>query len=363
VKVKTPSGVGILSIGTYLPDEIRTNDWWPSKFVEKWKDRHVWDRDRATQHEDGELPEGALATIAAIAEASADPFQGSRERRVMPKGLSSVDMEVLAAEQAIGKAGLDRGEIDLLLDFALVPDYINTPNACALHHRLGLSAKCFTMNADAVCNSFQMQLTLAEQMIASSRARYGLLVQSSAIWRVNPPQQPFSIHFGDGATAVLVGRVADGKGVLGQSHRTDGSVYRALLCTVEGKNWWDDGRVLTTSLDRKAARSMFLHMVEYGRAVVGESLDLAGCAPEAVDFFAAHQPTIWFRRVAQEHIGLKNARTVDTYPWAGTLSAANLPLVLSEGERLGLLRDGDLVAMYQGGTGMTYSGTVMRWGR
>jgi len=58
---------------------------------------------------------------------------------------------------------------------------------------------------------------------------------------------------------------------------------------------------------------------------------------------------------------MTRARSVDTHAWAGTLSAANLPLVLNEGVSQGLLKRGDLVAMLQGGTGATYSASLYRW--
>ena len=69
------------------------------------------------------------------------------------------------------------------------------------------------------------------------------------------------------------------------------------------------------------------------------------------------------RRVAQECAGLRRARFVDTYATAGTLSAANVPLVLEVARREGSLQDGDVVATFSGGSGETYSSLILRWGR
>lgn len=355
--------LGIHGLGAFLPDVVRKNDAWPREVVEQWVGRHAWDPQREERALAEVDDEGARLALRAIAELGNDPFQGAGERRVMPEGMTSADMEVEACRRAMVDAEVDAGEIDVILGFSFVPDFLHVPNACIVHERLGLPRRCFTMNADAVCNSFQMQLTLAEGLIRSGAATRALLFQSSAVWRVNPAHEPMSVHFGDGATAVVVGPVADGRGLLAQAHRTDGSVHRALVCTVPGKDWWEDGRIQSTTLDRADSRRMFLRVPSMGREVVHDALAQAGHAVGDVDFFACHQATSWFRRIAQEHIGIQHARTLDTYPWAGTLSAANLPLVLHEARRVGSLRDGDLVAMYQGGTGMTYSGTVLRWGR
>jgi 3-oxoacyl-[acyl-carrier-protein] synthase-3 len=36
---------------------------------------------------------------------------------------------------------------------------------------------------------------------------------------------------------------------------------------------------------------------------------------------------------------------------------------MAMGEREGVLRPGDVVTCFQGGTGITYSGMTLRWGR
>lgn len=355
--------VGIHGIGAHLPEVVRKNDAWAPETVERWVGRNAWDSEREERALEQADDESARLALRAIASVAGDPFQGAIERRVLPEGMTAVDMGVEACRRAMDDAEVEANDIDLLLGYSFAPDFLNVPDACIVHERLGLPSRCFTMNSDSVCNSFQMQLTLAESLIRTGAAKRALLFQTSAVSRVNPEHEPMSIHFGDGATAVVVGPVAGGRGLLAQAHRTDGSVHRALVCTVPGKQWWEEGRILSTTLDRAASRRMFLRVPAMGREVVHDALAQAGLVADDVDFFACHQATSWFRRISQEHIGLAHARTLDTYPWAGTLSAANLPLVLFEARRKGLLHDDDLVAMYQGGTGMTYSGSVLRWGR
>ena len=355
--------VGIHGIGAFVPDQVRKNEWWPEDVVKSWTNRHVWDSERAEKTLAALPTEGARMVMSAIAQHAGDPFQGAVERRVMPDGMSVSDMELAASREAISKADIDPGRIGVVLSNCLIPDHIGTVSACDLHHKLKLNPKCFSMTADAACNSFQMQLNIAEQMIRSGQADYALLVQTSAIWRTNPPEESFSIHFGDGSTAVIIGPVEGEKGLMAQTHRTDGSVYKALVVTVNDGNWWDNGRVYTQSLDRTAMRNMFLKLADFGKEVFEEALEITKISPESIDFFACHQASVWFTSVAQQYLGMKNAKTVDTYSWAGTLSGANLPLVLHTAEKEGLLKDGDLVAMYQGGTGMTYSATIMRWGK
>jgi 3-oxoacyl-[acyl-carrier-protein] synthase-3 len=334
---------------------------WPEAVVASWRDRHVW----SLQEEDRELEltDGMRLSLEAMSEMRHDPFQGARERRVLPEGQMIAELEARAAHEALARAGVEPSDVDFLLVYSMCPDYIHVPSACIVHERLGLRRDCPAMVVDAVCNSFQMQLTLSEPLIRTGAYRRGLLVQSSAIWRVVDAERPYSASFGDGATAVVVGPAPPGRGLLSQAHRVDGSQHRALVTTVPGGNWWDDGKPVTWPLDRQKARHMFLMLADRGKEVVVDALDKLQLRPDDVQFYAAHQATIWFRRVTQAHIGMTGARSADTFPWAGTLSAANIPLVLATAEAEGSLHDGDLVAMYSGGTGMTWSASILRWGR
>jgi 3-oxoacyl-[acyl-carrier-protein] synthase III len=361
--METQRGFGILGIGTHLPGQVRENGWWPEDIVRAWGEKHVWSSEERRDEDASALTAGAKRTLAAIAEHSGDVFQGARARHVLRDGATASEMELHAATMAIERAGVEKKDIDFLIASSLAPDYLGTPSACRVHHLLGLGEGCVAFNLDAACNGFQKQLMVAQALLSRRRGRCALLVQSSAVWRVMAARHAHSVHFGDGASAVVIGDVGEGRGLLSQAHRTDGSLHRAIVDTVPERNWWEDGRIETTILDRDAARRNFMCMADWGLVVVGEALRGCGLAPADVDFFACHQATPWFRRVAQEHIGLVNARTIDTYPSTGTLSSANLPFVLAAGEREGLLCDGDVVALYQGGNGMTCSGSILRWGR
>src|SRR5205814_10193226 len=103
--------VGIVGIGTYLPPEVRTNAWWPLDVVERWMAQR-----KAMQPPVLHQPtEGMLLVLAAMSRQALDPFQGMTERRVMPYGMTSVDMETEAAKRALAHAHADPGDIDLPL--------------------------------------------------------------------------------------------------------------------------------------------------------------------------------------------------------------------------------------------------------
>lgn len=347
--------VGILGIGLHLPPEIRRNDWWPPHVVAAWPVASAAPDSAPT------LSANAQRVVAALATQAVDPFQGVIERRVMADDMTSTDMEALAAEAALAHAGIDRSQIDLVLTHTTVPDELLGNSASVLHRRLDLPAACFALQVEASAYSFMMQLAIAEQMIAGGRARFGLLVQSSAVSRLLDASDWGSPVFGDAASAVVVGRVASG-GILAAVHRSNGQFPRALVASVPGRRWYDEGKVVLHCADRAAARQVFVDTVDRGVEVVGAALRDAGLTPYDVDFFAVHQGTPWLRRLAQEALGLGRARYVDLFARTGYLFAASIPAVLHDGHRDRLLAPGDVVVMYGGGTGPTYGAIAMRWG-
>jgi 3-oxoacyl-[acyl-carrier-protein] synthase-3 len=309
------------------------------------------------------LTEGNKRVLRALESLRDDPFQGAVERRIMPDGAPASDMEHRAAEAAIADAGIDRGEIGLVLCYTLAPDYLLTNNACLLHARLGLRPDCQAIATEGACNAFLLQLALAEPIIASGRARYALLVQSCNAISTLPLDQAHSAWFGEGCTAVLLGPVREDRGILGASHRTDGRLHGSIVFGVPNRRWWEGGPVVSYAADPDAARLSFLNVPDNAMEVSAEALDRARCTWADIGFYAPHQGTRWLREVTQAHLGLDHARSIDTFPWAGSLSAANIPLALSLGVRDGLVRADDLVLMFSGGAGLTYSSVVLRWGR
>ncbi len=350
------SRAGIHGIGTFLPEDVRHNDWWPAELVASWMEAR-----RAAPPLPAPTTDGIARVIAAMTQQAYDPFQGVTERRVMSADMQSVDMEVAAAEQAITAAGIDRNHIDAVLTHTAVPDYLLSNTASVLHHRLGLPAECFSMQAEASGFSFMMQLGLAEQMIALGRARYVLCVQSCAASRLVDINDPHSPLLGDGASAVIVGPVADG-GVLASVYRTDGKRPRSLVASVPGARWYDPGRVILHRGNPSDALQTFLETADKAKEVIDAVLAKLAISAETVSFFGAHQGTPWLRRVIQEVTGLTQARAVDVFATTGYMVAVSIPLVLAKAVREEQLHPGDLVVLFGGGVGSTYGSTVLRWG-
>lgn len=355
--------VGILGIALHLPPEVRRNDWWPADVVARWAARlpPALPAPGATE---GAAPGAAEDAVSGAMRAqAADPFQGTRERRVLAPEQTLLQLEVGAARGAIERAGLERGEIDLLLSDSLGHPVLATNAACGLHHALGLRPDCLSLQTNGTQHAFVLQLALAEALIATGRARFAVVVQSSAASRLLDHADPLSAVFGDGATAAVLGLVASGFGVLAVTHRTDGAHPNGLVASVPGGAWYDPGRAYLHVADPAALRGVVAGAVERSIEGLTAALARAGVDAGEIKVFAMHQGTPWLRRLVQERAGLHAAQAVDTFFDMGHLFGACTLSTLVVAEQRGLLHDGDLVAIASGGNGMTYGAAIVRWGR
>jgi 3-oxoacyl-[acyl-carrier-protein] synthase III len=350
------SNVGILGIAIHLPSEVRRNDWWPADVVARWPARPAIDPPDANGSADDPVATALRSCVA-------DPFQGSSERRVLASHETLLDLEITAARAAIERAGVDRGEIDLVLTDALGHPVLATNAACSLHYNLGLRSDCFTLKTDGAQHAFLLQLSIAEAMIARGRARYALLSQSTAASRVLDYRQPLSAIFGDGATAAVIGPVGNDFGLLASLHRTYGAHANTLIASVPGGAWYDEGRAYLHVTDPSVMGAIQYHAVERSSEVIRAALARAGVRPADVKVFAMYQGVPWLPRLVQERAGLHAARFTETFTQVGHLFGASLPSTLAFAEARGLLRPGDLVVAASGGNGMTYGAAVVRWGR
>jgi 3-oxoacyl-[acyl-carrier-protein] synthase-3 len=350
--------IGILGVGLHLPPEIRRNDTWAPELVAKWAEqRRASPRTLPTP----KTP-GAERVLAAMRQQAADPFQGGEIRHVLAPDLDITDMEEAAAREALADAKLRPDDIDLVLSFAIVPEYLLSNPGCVLHARLGMPRECFTMQADAAAYSFLGQLALAESMILAGRARRALLVQSSTATRLIDLEDPQSVLVGDGATAVVVGLVPETRGIEASVMFTDGRYPKSVIGSVRGGSWYDAGRAQMHVANWDQMNDVFLSTADVCKDSVDAVIARAGRSLRDVDFLCTYQGTPWLGRVVQEYAGLEHARSHDTYPELGYLSAAMVPANLYLARQRGHLRDGDLVLMTGGGTGMTYGATLLRWG-
>ena len=331
-RIGTCPGVTIAATGSYVPDQIVTND-----------DLGIvgCDSDWIVQR------------------------TGIHQRRKASVDQASSDLAYQAALRCLASAGVEPSEVDLVICATMTPDYVSPSTACVLQKRLGCIAPAFDVNA--ACSGFMYGLVTGGLFIRSGSARNALIIGSEIMSQtVNVHDKKTYPLFGDGAGAALMQPCpADPKTSSGLISFTLGSEGDTnALCIPAG------GSREPTSVESLSRGRQFLTMD--GRAVfkwavriVEDSsrdvLAAAGLTPEDVDLVILHQANIRIIDAAVEHFGMSREKVFVNLDNYGNTSAASIPMALDDANRQGLLNRGDIILLCGFGAGLSWGTALLRW--
>ncbi|MFJ8244440.1 beta-ketoacyl-ACP synthase III [Peribacillus asahii] len=308
---------GIIGIGRYLPEKIVTNS-----DLEKVMDTSdEWIRTRT----------------------------GIEARRIASDDVNTSDMAYKAAAQAIESAGITAEDIDLILVSTVTPDQSFPSVACVIQEQLG-AKKAAAMDLSAACAGFMYGVVTGEQFIKNGVYKNVLVVGVEKLSKItNWEDRNTAVLFGDGAGAVVLGPVSEGRGILSFELGADGSGGKYLL--QEGDFIAMNGR----EVFKFAVRQM------------GESslnvLTKAGLTREDVDLLIPHQANIRIMESARERLNLPVEKMTKTIHKYGNTSASSIPIALAEELEAGRIKDDDVLVMVGFGGGLTWGAIALRWGK
>jgi len=277
---------------------------------------------------------------------------GVRERPVAAPDERLADFAARAGRAALERAGVDPGELDLVIAATMTPDEV-TPNAAPLiAHALG-AHRAGAYDVGAACTAWLCGASIAAAQIETGRSRWVLVIGADFITRiVNWEDKRSAPLFADGAGAVLFGPATGEHGAVGPILLgADGSsAAQAIVVPHADRRIRLDGP--------EVYRHAVARMAEATQAAVAR----AGLTLQDIDLFAFHQANARITRALGERLGLDPARVVDCIAQVGNSSAATIPLALAAAERDGRLRPGARVALGAFGGGFTWGGGVIEWG-
>ncbi len=331
VVTTTASRVGILGTGAYLPDQVLDN------------------RDLAQRF--GCSEEWILSRT------------GIRERRFAGPGVAASDLGVVAARGALESAGIGPDQVDLLICATYTPDMAFPSTACLIQDRIG-AKPATAFDLQAACSGFVYALVTAASFVAFGGVRHALVVAAevnSTI--VDPTDRKVTPLFGDGAGAVVVGRVNHGSGLLSYHLGADGSGAGLFYMPAGGSRH-------PATHETVEARQHYIHMdgkslfrfaVEAMVSASRKALDAAGLSLDDVDLFVPHQANSRIIEAGLERLGIPRERCLVTVDRFANTAAATIPIALDEAVRSGLLEPGMVVLLTGFGAGLTWGSTALRW--
>ena len=297
------------------------------------------------------LPTGLLERVAGVI-----------ERRNWGADQSFDRAAVQAGSKAMAEAGVEPGDIGLLINTSVTRKHLEPSVAVQLHHGLGLPSSAVNFDIANACLGFVNGMNLAAQLIDAGQVRYAMVIdgedademQASTIKRLlrgGLGRESFVNEFatltlGSGAAAAVLGRMDENP--LG--HRLIGGVTRAAtqfneLCVANTNGMFTDAKALLK-------RGMELVSAAWNEAKTDWDWS-------DMDRYIMHQVSEVHTNAFVKAAAIDKKRVPLTFPRLGNVGPASIPITLAEEAKR--LVKGDRVLLCGVGSGINTAMLELAW--
>ncbi len=287
---------------------------------------------------------------------------GISERHIASGTETTCSMGAAASRIAMQRAGIQPGEIDIIICSTATPDRLLPATAVDIQAELG-ATRAAGFDISAACCGFLYGLTMAEGLIQSGAAETVLLVSSEKLSAITDwTDRATCVLFGDGAGAAILRRSQKGRGILSTFMRSDGTLADLLYRPAGGATTPMSPAVLEarTHLIHMAGREVFKHAVRSMAESAARALDMARINGGDIDLLIPHQANLRIIEATAKHAGISMDKVYVNVDRYGNTSSASIPIALDEAIQKGLVGEGSLVLMVAFGAGFTWASSVVR---
>lgn len=282
---------------------------------------------------------------------------GIKFRHIAAENEKTSDLAAEAARRALDAAGLDSGEIDLIIVATATPDMQFPSTATIVQQKLGIDNGCPAFDVQAVCAGFMYALTTANAYIKSGMAKNALVIGAETFSRiVDWNDRTTCVLFGDGAGAVVLS-AADKPGIIHGKLKADGN-YLNLL-NAPGKI--ADGQICGSPYVKMDGPGVFKFAVKMLAKIADEVISEAGYTAAQIDWIVPHQANRRIIESTAKHLGLSMDKVILTVQDHGNTSAASIPLALDTGIRNGQIKRGQNLLLEGIGGGFAWGAVLMEY--
>lgn len=291
---------------------------------------------------------------------------GIHARRMWDADMQASDAATLAARKAMTDAGIDAGQVGLLVNTSVSRDYLEPSTASIVSGNLGVGEQCMTFDVANACLAFINGMDIAARMIERGEIDYALvvdgetanLVYEKTLERMTSPDvtaQEFrdelaALTLGCGAAAMVMARAE----LVPDAPRYRGGVTRSAT------EW---NKLCRGNLDRMVTdtRMLLIEGIKLAQKTFIAARQALGWAVDELDQFVIHQVSLPHTQAFIKNFGIDPKKVMTIFGEHGNIGPASVPIVLSKLRELGRLKKGDRIALMGIGSGLNCSMAEVVW--
>lgn len=329
----TDFGIGILATSHYLPANIQTNE-------ELCK----------------VLPD---TTPGWILEKT-----GIKKRHFVSEGETASGMAVTSCKAIVDRTGISVKDIGLIIVASFSQDYLFPPMSAKIHKDLAASRDCQVIDINVNCTGLVTASTLAaERMQCNPDIQYALVVGVEVLSRyTNKADKDTAIFFSDGASAVLLGRVRKGYGLITSTFTTDSSTYESVRMRGGGSTHAKYGRDYAPEVDyiEQNGLATWKQAVTNLPPVITSVVKQAHLTIADVDFVVFHQANNNLINYILKKLKIPEDRTFNNVEEIGNTGSASIGIALSEAFNSGKVKHDSYLLLAGVGAGFNFGANLWK---
>ena len=266
---------------------------------------------------------------------------------------------------------IDKREIDFLIVSTLVLDYNSPTTASVLHHKLGLSSTCGTIDLPQGCSGFLYSLSVAEAMISAGNARNVLILLGEVPTKaIHSEDIVLRSIFGDAGAAIVVSENPT-KSIGKFTFATFGDGFDFLKVERGGgrnpideawiKKYSDQENQLSFGRIEMNGLEVLRFALKEIPGFLDQTLVKNGLTLSEIDFFIFHQASAMILKSLQRKCNIPEHKFISNFEDVGNTVSCSIPIALKKAADLGNFKKGNKIVLLGFGIGFSCIGTVIEW--
>lgn len=285
---------------------------------------------------------------------------GMKERRI--SHVEASDMSSVASQRAIAAAGMEVGEIDMILNATCTPESVVPAGVAYLQDKIGANgAGAIDINAN--CSGFIYGMIMASSLIKTGVVENVLITGVEKMHYVlDYTDRTTCILFGDGAGAAVMRPTDEPIGLLSGTLGNDGGIAGALTIPHFGTTGSLGDKLIGTCGVTMNGREIFRNAVTRMADCSIQVAEEAGWAVEEIDALIPHQANKRIIDATAKRLEMDESKVfVNVHRYANT-SSATIPVALTEAIEEGLVKPHSNLVFAAFGGGLSWAAAAVKWG-